>query len=154
MQTEDLSLTIDATETNFVTTTVTAIGGEVSFSKYVGANDTIRCDTQAALLTCTLCSRQPHDSSWSLGTTNPYVVYQATETIYASATGIVSSSDLSTTTGTANPTAAATTTSSAAANALYVVGYAGDGMGAGFPGLMALAACFATMGVALLSRRL
>jgi hypothetical protein len=158
MQKEELSLTIDAAETSYVTTTVTAVGGDVSFSKYVSGKNTIQCNALAALLTFTLHSRQPHDSSWSLGTTNPNVVYQATETVYASETGThasgdASSSDPSTSTSIIAPTTAATTTSSAAANALSVVGYAGDRIGAGFPGVVALATCFATMGVALFGRR-
>jgi hypothetical protein len=86
------------------------------------------------------------------------VVYQATETVYASETGThasgdASSSELSTPTSTIAPTTAVATTSSAAANALSVFGYAGDGIGTGFPGVVALAACFATMGVAVFGRR-
>jgi hypothetical protein len=134
------------------------VGGDVSFSKYVSEKDTIWCGAQAALLTFTLRSRQPHDSSWSLGTTNPNVVYQATETVYASetgshASGYPCSSEPSTSTNTIAPTIAIATTSSAAANALSVLGCAEHGMGAGFPGVVALVVCFATMGVALLGRR-
>jgi hypothetical protein len=153
-----LPLTIDAAETSYVTTTVTALGGDVSFAEYVSVKNTIRCDSEAALLIFTLRSRQPHDSSWSQGTTNPNVVYQATETVYASetvtqASGDGSSSELSTSTSTIAPTTTVATTSSAAANTVSVFGYAGYRMGTGFPGVVALAACFATMGVALFGRR-
>lgn len=91
------------------------------------------------------------------GTTNPDVVYLTSLTVYASPTDSHSpgvTSTATSNTSTAMSTTTATTSSSAAANALSGIGYAGHVVGAGLPGTVALAACFAATGAAILGRHL
>jgi hypothetical protein len=103
-----------------------------------------------------LTPMQSFPPTWSKCTTSPNVVWLTTLTTYESATGapaspsgLISISASPTSNATIPMTAATNATSSSAANAL-----SGYEVGLGIPGTLALAVCFAAVGVTIVRRRL